>query len=381
MSEGLPKKNLGLPVNNPGLPAKSLGLPATNPVVSEPAETGEEHVSRRAMRMKKAKETSGEPVKEAKEAKAKKPFLKKKAASENASNEATGFSLPKKTKAKKGPKPKQEKDPNQKTLLQMSPAEIKEHFSNRKNNVDLEPVNIEEMVFIPKKPEVNLLPPEIIQGYKAKDLTAKYIKIGVAVLCAFLLLFGISTISEKMSSSKVVELEDETASLNIEIRKLQPYETYKTTIEAKRSALQGQMQKNMDVAGIIESMNKLASDANMTYTQITLDANSTECTSPDPFNTVPTIGCVTFTADGNGADSVIKFFESAKSVEGFVNAYVPGESAVQTEGKSTLEGSIGLTDKFYSKANQDLIIPIDQVLAENAVPTEPITEETTDGNQ
>lgn len=380
MSEGLPKKNLGLPVSNPGLPAKSLGLPGAAPVAPKPAETGEEQVSRRAMRMRKTQESQEQSEKAPKEAKPKKPFLKKKTVDDNPSEAKAGISLPKKSKGKKTPKAKQEKDPNQKSLLQMSPAELKEHFSNKKNNVDLEPVNIEEMVFIPKKPEVNLLPQEILEGYKAKDLTGKYIKIGIAVLCAFLILFGISTISEKMSSSKVTTLEDETASLNIEIRKLQPYETYKTTIESKRVALQGQMQKNMDVGAIIDSMNKLASDADMTYTQITLDAASTECTSPDPFNTVPTIGCVTFSADGNGSDSVIRFFESAKSIEGFVNAYVPGESAVQTEGKSTLEGSIGLTDKFYSQANQDLVLPIDSLLTEPAAPTEPTTEETTDGN-
>lgn len=379
MSEGLPKKNLGLPASNPGgLPAKNLGLPGSNANPEEPQKAAEP-VSRRAMRMRKTQEAEEQSTQEeTKEPKAKKSFLKKK---ETSSGETDAEAKVKPVKKKKEPKQKQEKDPNQKSLLQMSPAELKEHFTSKRHAVYTEPINIEEMVFIPKKPEVNLLPPEIIEGYKAKDLTRKYLKIGGAVVVAFLLLFGVSTISENLSNSKVVTLEDETADLNIEIRKLQPYEGYKNTIEDKRIALQGQMQKNLDVGGILDAMNKLASDANLTYSQITLDAASTECTSPDPFNTVSTIGCITFSAEGNGSDSVVKFFESAKGIEGFVNAYVPGDSAVQTEGKSTLEGSIGLTDKFYSQSNQDLMVPIDTILEDNAANAAPTTEETSDGNQ
>lgn len=379
MSEGLPKKNLGLPASNPGgLPAKSLGLPGS---VAKPVETQDaaEPVGRRALRMRKNQEVEEQNTpEEVQEPKAKKSRLKKGKASSG--KETASEPKVKPAKKKKAPKEKKEKDPNQKSLLQMSPAELKEHFTSKRYSDDSEPINIEEMVFIPSKPEVNLLPPEIIQGYKAQDLTRKYLKIGGVIVTVFLLLFGASTISENLSNSKVVALEDETADLNLEIRKLQPYESYKATIEDKRMALHGQMQKNLDVAGIIDAMNKLAADADMRYTQITLDAASTECTSPDPFNTVATIGCITFSADGNGSDSVVRFFESANAIEGFVNAYVPGDSAVQTEGKSTLEGSIGLTDKFYSETNQDLVLPIDTILENNAAAAAPTTEETTDGN-
>lgn len=284
-------------------------------------------------------------------------------------------------KASKGEKVKPEPNVDQKSILKMSPQEIKEYFSKRKGNS--EPiVPIEDMVFIAKKPEVNLLPQEVLDGYTASSLKFKYLKIGAVVVVVFLALFGVSTLSHALSQGEIEKLGQEAVDANVQIRGLQPYEMYKTTVEEKREALSGQMQKNLDVSGIMNSLNKVGSDTGIKFTKMSLDTASTDCVSPDPFNTVTTIGCLTFSAEGSGADSVVNFYSATKDVKGFVNPYLPGDGAVAKEGKSTMEGSIGITQDFYSSVGTDeLSTPIDTILEANAAKknAQPAETEKTDG--
>lgn len=350
----LPRKTLGLPAANLGAPDSSTPAPNAGPgvpAVAAPAvETG-----------KKGLKGFGLGGKE-KAAKA-----------------------PKVAKGKKGKNEATEESPEfvgeKKSLLKMSPAEIKAHF-NQKKHGGIEPmVPIEEMVFIPKKPEVNLLPPEVAEGYLANDLKVKFLKIGGAVVFVFVAMFGLSILSHSLSQGEIKDLEDKAAALNIEIRQLQPFELYKTTIDGKREALYGQVQKNLDVGRLIESVNIIGNNAGITFTKVALDTTSTECTTTDPFETAaPTIGCLSFTAEGSGAGSVTSFYAEAAKISGFTTPYVPGDAAIAKDGKSTLEGTIGVTQEFYSTVTDNLSVPLDTQLADQTNNAGTTTEGTTNGN-
>lgn len=351
-------------MTEPGLPKKSLGLPTTNLGVSNPTpESAEENTLEETpvkkglggIRLGKAK--AEKPVKE----KPVKAAKGKKAKTESVENEGA---------------PEGEK----KSLLKMSPTEIKQYLGQKKNGAPEPVVPIEEMVFIAKKPEVNLLPPEVMEGYQAGDLKVKFFKIGGAVVFVFLVMFGLSTLSQALSQGEIKDLEDKAAALNIEIRTLQPYEVYKTTIDGKREALAGQVQKNLDVGKILDSVNTIGSNAGIKFTKVSLDSSGGECTNTDPFATAaPTIGCLSFTAEGNGADSVTKFYSEAANVKGFTTPYVPGDAAIAKEGKSTLEGTIGVTQEFYANTTDKLSVPLDSQLTEQANNAGTETEGTTDG--
>jgi hypothetical protein len=352
----LPKKSLGLPNANLGLPTSA---PQENPETSaseeKPGKKGLGGI-RLGGKPKAEKATKEKPVKAAK-------------------GKAKKSDAPENPDAFVGEK---------KSLLKMSPEELKAHFKAKKHG-GLEPViPIEEMVFIPKKPEVNLIPAEVLEGYQASDLKVKFFKIGGAVVFIFLAMFGLSTLSHAMSQGEIKDLEDKAAALNIEIRTLQPYELYKSTIDGKREALAGQVQKNLDVGKILDSVNTISNNAGITFTKVSLDTASTECTTTDPFSTAePTIGCLGFTAEGNGADSVTKFYAEAGKIKGFTTPYVPGDAAIAKEGKSTLEGTIGVTQEFYATATDKLNVPLETQLQENvanqANNAGTTTEGTTDG--
>lgn len=351
MSEpSLPKKSLGLPTS------KGLGLPTSTPEKESTEELPKAKKSLGSLRMGKDKAEKPAPVKKTK---AKKPTKE----------EAAALAA--------------ESGIEKKSLLKMSPEELKAHFKQKKHGGPEPVVAIEDMVFIPKKPEVNLLPPEVLEGYQASDLKIKFIKIGGAVVFVFLAMFGLSVMSQALGRGEIHDLEDKAADLNVQIRQLQPYETYKTTIDGKREALYNQVQKNLDVGKILDNVNTIGSNAGITFTKVSLDSSGGECTSTDPFETAaPTIGCLTFSAEGTGADSVTRFYSETGKVKGFINPYVPGSAAISKEGKSTLEGTIGVTEEFYLKNDDKLNVPLDTLLSgEAAQPnsTPATTEGTTNG--
>lgn len=263
-----------------------------------------------------------------------------------------------------------------KSLLKMSPAELKSHFSKKNKGDDEEYVDIEDMVFIPKDPSVNLLPKEVVDEYKAHDLKIKFAKIGGTLTFIFLVLFGVSMVSSALNQQEITALEEDAVALNLEIRQLTPYETYKMTIDGKRASLATQMQGDLDVAAILDGLNTVGEQSGIEFTTVSLDSSGAECTSADPFNSVPTIGCISFTGEGNGSGSIVQFFEAAGNIEGFVNAYLPASGAVESEeGGSVLEGgSIGITEVFYAQRNAELNIPIDDILAQNEAPAEEAAE-------
>lgn len=358
-------------MTEPGLPKKSLGLPSAN--LGNPASIAPESAEADAPADKAAKKGLG-GLRLGGKPKADKP-VKEKAAPKAKKGKADKSAVADETPVFEGEK---------KSLLKMSPTELKAHFGQKKHG-GVEPmIPIEEMVFIAKKPEVNLLPPEVMEGYQASDLKVKFLKIGGAVVFLFLAMFGLSTLSHMLSQGEIKDLEDKAAALNIEIRQLQPYELYKTTIDGKRDALSQQVAKNLDVGRVLESINAIGSNAGITFSKVTLDTSGGECTNTDPFETAaPTIGCLGFTAEGSGADSVTKFYAEAAKITGFTTPYVPGDAAIAKEGKSTLEGTIGVTQEFYSTITDKLNVPLDTQLQEletnQANQAGTTTEGTTDG--
>lgn len=336
----LPKKSLGLPTKGLGLPTST---PAPTPEVAA-EETAKPKKSLGSLgSLKIGKDKALSPSKAAKKAKAPKPTKE----------EAAALAA--------------ESGVEKKSLLKMSPEEIKDYFKQKRNGPPEPVVAIEDMVFIPKKPEVNLLPPEILEGYEASALKVKLFKIGGAVAFIFLVMFGLSMISQTLSQGEMKDLEGKSQALNLEIRQLQPYELYKATIDGKREALYNQIQKNLDVGKLLDSVNTVGNNSDIKFTTVSLDSSGGQCTSTDPFATAsPTIGCLSFTAEGNGADSVNKFYSETGKIAGFVNPYVPGSAAISKDGKSTLTGTIGITEEFYSKNNNDLSIPLDTTLADQA---------------
>lgn len=263
-----------------------------------------------------------------------------------------------------------------KSLLQKKPGGGSAlSFSKKK------PTNHAEEVaqFSPGLPMVNLMPDAVLEEYDANDLKAKFIKIGLGIIAAFAIIWVISFILGGINQKKIDTISDQTSNISQQIRSLTPFATYRTEVQAKRTALATQMAQEIDPGKINSTFSKIASDAGFTVNSlsVTVSGVSTSstgggtpapaggtCVNPDPFNSVSGIGCLTFSLTPNDGASITNLYAGLnKADSGFVNAYIPkAVLTAGTTGKKTVDGSASFSDTFYTKAYATYNNPLDTVL-------------------
>jgi hypothetical protein len=243
------------------------------------------------------------------------------------------------------------------------------------------PINHAEEVakFSPGLPIVNLMPDAVLEEYAANDLKAKFIKIGLGIIAGFAIIWAISFILGGINQKKIDTISDETSNISQELRSLTPFATYRTEVQAKRTALATQMAQEIDPGKINSSFSKIASDAGFTVSSLSVSVSGTSasstggapaaaggtCVNPDPFNSVSGIGCLTFSLTPTGGANIAALYAGLnKADSGFVNAYIP--KAVLTAGTgtgaNTIDGSASFNDSFFTKAYATYNNPIDTVL-------------------
>jgi outer membrane murein-binding lipoprotein Lpp len=270
-----------------------------------------------------------------------------------------------------------------KSLLKKSPnGGSPLSFSKKK------PINhVEEVAkFSPGLPIVNLMPDAVLEEYDANDLKSKFIKIGLGLIGVFAAIWIISFVLGGINQTKIDSISNQTSNISQQLRSLTPYATYRTEVQAKRTALATQMAQEIDPGKINAAFGKIASDAGFTVSSLSVTVSSATpsnssgtvaaapvsggtCVNPDPFNSVSGIGCLTFSLTPNAGASLTDLYAGLnKADSGFVNAYIP--KAVLTAGtgtgKNTIDGSASFADSFYTKAYATYTNPIDAVLSNPA---------------
>lgn len=244
------------------------------------------------------------------------------------------------------------------------------------------PINHAEEVaqFSPGLPTVNLMPDAVLEEYDANDLKSKFIKIGMGLLAAFAIIWVISFVLGGINQKKIDTISDETSNISQQLRALTPFATYRTEVQAKRTALATQMAQEIDPGKLNTAFSKIASDAGFTVSSVSVTVSGVStsatgggaapaaggtCVNPDPFNSVSGIGCLTFSLTANEGASLANLYAALnKADSGFVNAYIPKAvlSAGTGTGKNTIDGSASFSDSFYTKAYATYNNPIDTVL-------------------
>lgn len=242
------------------------------------------------------------------------------------------------------------------------------------------PINhVEEVAkFSPGLPIVNLMPDAVLEEYAANDLRAKFIKIGLGVVALFAIIWVVSFVLGGINQKKIETITTETANIGQQVRSLTPFATYRTEVQAKRTALATQMAQEIDPGKLNAAFGKIASDSGFTVTSMSISVSGIgtsstgstpaaaggTCVNPDPFNSVSGIGCLTFSLTPNEGASLTNLYAGLnKADSGFVNAYIPkAVLSAGTSGKKTVEGSASFKDTFYTKAYATYNNPLDTVL-------------------
>lgn len=236
-------------------------------------------------------------------------------------------------------------------------------FSRKPKNEEAVILDNSNREFIAPMPEVNILPETVKESYAAQDLMKKFIMGAIAAIGIFALLWGVSIVLQGVNDKKINTVMETTSQHNQEASSLKPYSGYRGEVEQKRSELASKMSTDINVGKINQDFTNAATASGYTVSSITLSLNGDgggSCVNPDPFNPAQGIGCINFSLTGNG--SMGAFLNSlSKPKSGFVNAYIPNALSSSAEG-ATVDGSVGVTQDFYTKKYETLNQPLDSIL-------------------
>lgn len=214
--------------------------------------------------------------------------------------------------------------------------------------------------FTPTMPDVNLLPPRVFDAVHAKAAQRKIMAAGGVLV---LLVAGafLGQTAQIMLADKTLEAETaKTAGLDKQVRDLSPVKVFYAGVAAQKVTVKETMARELYFSTMASELVK-TSPAGVNIQTITVAADGggggggtagSTCPSANPFKSVPIVTCVQFTGTATGREAVSAFLVNLNSSSKFVNVYVPVTDS--GDGKQvTFNGSVGVTEKFFSNRYAD----------------------------
>jgi|GEM_PF-2389435 len=223
--------------------------------------------------------------------------------------------------------------------------------------------------FTPSMPDVNLLPPRVFEAVHAKQAQRKLALIGAA-----LLLVGagayLGQTAQILSANNALDAEVANGVvLQKQVRALTPVKAFYGGVSAQKLAVQKTMAQELFFSKVSTELLKDA-PAGVTISTVTIAASESgaagataaagsSCPSANPFSPSPIVACVQFTGTAPAREGVSALLVSLIASQNFANAYIPvtdsaGAAATGAAGAAagptqvTFNGSVGVTDKFFS---------------------------------
>lgn len=225
-----------------------------------------------------------------------------------------------------------------------------------------------EQKFVPSLPRVNVLPESVRDRYALNQLIRRFVTIAALIVLVIGGVFGYGKFLDVGHQAAIKVIDEASSKLQLQATALQQYELYKISIATKRTTLAGAVQNDVDVAKILNYLNGFATTNGIGFKSIALTlsdgkSGATSCVSPDPFNVVPTIGCLSISGESTGRASTNAFFTGVGVTPGFTNGFISAVTNASGGKPSTFTGTVSITSAFYSGKYSILGTPIDQALA------------------
>lgn len=233
----------------------------------------------------------------------------------------------------------------------------------------------------PTLPSVNLIPLEVEEGYASSKLARKFVFIGIGIVGVLALVWGAGFALDMVHKASIAELDGKASGIQAQISEKQPFQGYQSEVADERSTLATQLQADVNVGKIMNSLNNLSEQSSVTLTSVSIAFNSgggvsgtaetstSSCANPDPFGEVASIGCITLSGDGASRDGVNAFFNTIDGTEGFANSFISsvgaaggGEAGAPAAAGATFQGTVSITDFFTSGRFTDLALPLESIL-------------------
>jgi Tfp pilus assembly protein PilN len=190
--------------------------------------------------------------------------------------------------------------------------------------------------------QVNLLPPDILQGQRYRRLTLTVLATGALIL-ALIVIFFLVQVGRLGSVNGDTEAKQQTnAQLQSQIDSLQKYDDLQVQAQQAQSQLDAAYAGEVSFSGMLMDLQRvIPSDA---Y----LNTFSATITGPPPANggttTTPLIGTMTTGGEAIGFDSLSIWLTRLELVNGWVNPWMPSIAADTTvPNANTFTTSVDLT--------------------------------------
>jgi hypothetical protein len=225
---------------------------------------------------------------------------------------------------------------------------------------------------VPVLPSVNILSPWVFERMAISRLRRRFAVAGVVLMLLVVAGWAVQGLRIDQAEKVLAVEEAETARLTVETRTLTPVKTFVATIGQQQLSVQNNMAAEIYFSRVLEEFqNATPFAATVESVSITLDPNAgsvalgtapevgeaipveSPCPGPDPFNTKLVIGCITLSGSAASRADVGELVINLGNEELFVEPFISTTTAGDGTGV-TFSGSVGLSDKVYSRRYADL---------------------------
>jgi Tfp pilus assembly protein PilN len=192
--------------------------------------------------------------------------------------------------------------------------------------------------------QVNLLPPDILQGQRYRRLTLTVLAAGALIL-ALIVLFFLVQVGRLGSVNSDIEAKQQTnAQLQSQIDSLQKYDDLQVQAQQAQSELNAAYAGEVSFSGMLMDLSRvIPSDAYLDTFTATITGPPT-ATTGGTTTTTPLIGTMTTGGQAIGFDSLSIWLTRLELVRGWVNPWMPTITANPTVPNAfTFTTSVDLT--------------------------------------
>ena len=200
--------------------------------------------------------------------------------------------------------------------------------------------------------QVNLLPPDILQGQRYRRRTLTVLALGGAVIGLIILFFFLQVGRLATVNGDIEDAQRTNDSLQTQIAQDQKYEDLQVQAQEAQAQLDAAYAGEVSFSGMLMDLSRvIPSDAFLTSLSTTITPPATGSTQTT--TTTPLVGTMTMSGEAIGFDSLSQFLTRLEMVKGWVNPWMPtiaADSAVANAYTFTV--SVDLTDEVETLRGQ-----------------------------
>ena len=224
----------------------------------------------------------------------------------------------------------------------------------------------------PQLPAVNILSPWVFERMAVSQLRRRFGLAAFVLALVVVAFWAIQGLRVDQAEQVLAVEQAETARLTAETAKLAPVQTFVATVGQQQLSVQNNMAAEIYFSRVLEELqNATPFAANVESVSVALDPNAgsvalgnapavgegipveSPCPGPDPFNTKLVIGCITLSGSAGTRADVGELVINLGAEELFVEPFISTTTSGDAD-EVTFSGSVGLSDKVYSRRYAEL---------------------------